>query len=98
MHLTATQTAPKMLPGTRMLAGRPYVFNETLLNAHLADVALEAAPADLSGLSDDDLTGLFYQWLNADARRRGEVAGIGKRICDERAARKVGAERMAVAS
>ena len=82
-----TETAPSIRPGERLIAGKPYVFSQTLLNAHLADEALAAATDDLSGLSDDDLTGLFYQWLNADARRLGEPSEIGKRICNERARR-----------
>lgn len=87
MSLATTQTSPTCRPGERLIAGRPSIFNMGLLNAHLADEALSEAPADLSGLSDDDLTGLFYNWLNADARRRAEVREIGARICDERAAR-----------
>ncbi|MES2724886.1 MAG: hypothetical protein V4656_17175 [Pseudomonadota bacterium] len=80
-------TTPVLRPGERLVAGKPYVFNEDLLNAHLADKALAAIPADLTTVTDDALTGLFYQWLNADARRRPEVEAVGRPICDERARR-----------
>lgn len=86
---TPTHSDAAPLPGQRMLHGAPYTFDQAVLNAHLADQQLAACPADLTALSWNDLTGLFYAYLNADTRRRwdGEVQRLGKLICEERASR-----------
>lgn len=79
-------------PGERMLHGRPYVFDLDRLNAHIADEALQAfadAGEAAATLSDDDLTGLFYQWQNRQARLPFDrlTIRVGATICGERARR-----------
>jgi len=65
MHLhpepkAQVQTFPEgFRPGERMVAGRPYVFNAGLLGLHLANEAVQSAPEDLSGLTYDEVFGLW---------------------------------------
>lgn len=83
---TSTDTAPTLRPGERLLAGRPYVFNFDLLNAYLADEAVAAAPADLSNLTDEEVSALWGAWMNAARRRLGDarVDEVGRLVCAEK--------------
>ena len=90
MAFDNTNTATSCRPGERLVAGRVYVFNADLLNAHLADERLsEGLPSDLSTVSDFALHCAFYAYLNVHARRRGdaEVEAFGTVVCNERAQR-----------
>lgn len=80
MPFDAAQTAPALRPGERMLAGRPYIFDQNALNAFLAVEALRNAPADLTKLSDEDLQGLFYASV---AKVPVDLIATAKRVCDE---------------
>lgn len=91
-------TITNLRPGERLLHGAVYVFDHDLLNAHLADEAVALAPADLTALSDADVSALWLSWLNCDRRRRRDeaVRAFGQRICAERASRPLAsAERAA---
>lgn len=81
--------APGYRPGERMLHGAPYVYDMGLLNAHLADIRIAIAPADLSGLDWAELGDLHAAWLSADRRRPfdPDLREFGRRVCDERAGR-----------
>lgn len=62
MSLATPTQSPR--PGTRIdRYGKEVVFDMDALNAHLARERIASAPADLSGLSADDLTGLRYAAL-----------------------------------
>jgi hypothetical protein len=93
MAFDATHPAdllPGFRPGERMLHGKPYVFNQDLLNAHLADQRVaRGLPADLSGLSESELTEAFYAYIDASYRRRHDhdVVQFGRAVCGERARR-----------
>lgn len=78
---------PDCVPGERTLDGRPWIYDLDLRLAYLAREAVAAAPADLSALSDDQLTGLKYAALrrDADARRRDPAAAdLLGRVLEER--------------
>ena len=83
---------PPCRPGERLLAGRPYVYNQDLLNAYEADLAIKNMGEDVGAMSDSELDGLFYQWLNRYARLPLDRLTIraGTRICGERARRAAG--------
>lgn len=76
-------------PGERLVAGKPYIFDLNALNAYEADQALANMPADLSGLTDEAITGLYYAWLNVHGRtpRDAAVNAAGAAICAERETR-----------
>lgn len=79
---------PTLRPGERLSHGAVEVFNSGLLNAFLADRAIEQAPADLTGLSYDDLNALCLAYLNRVRRvRDAETEAFGSRVCGERASR-----------
>lgn len=50
-------------PGERLLRGRVVCYDLDCLTEHLAWEAVEQAPEDLGGLSDEDLRGLRYACL-----------------------------------
>ena len=85
----APAVEPGHRPGERIVAGRPYISDLNLLNAYEADRAIEAAPADLTALSWNELTELFYAWLNRSGRRRydGLTDEFGRKLGAERARR-----------
>lgn len=85
MHSAETTTT--LRPGERLLAGKPYVYDQTLLNEHLAAERLASVPADLSALSFDDLSGLLYDC--GLVRRRHDPAHreLAGRVAAERATR-----------
>lgn len=95
---SAAQT--NLRPGERLLAGKPYVFDQDALNAHLADLDVENAPADLSILADDEITGLFYSYLNRRTRKPFDAVTIdlGERVCRERHARPMSAAERGMGS
>lgn len=62
---------PDPLPGTRIVNGRPYIFDLDALNAWNAVAAKMDAPDDLSGLSEDELDSLFYRAIRIDAMSHG---------------------------
>ncbi len=80
MPFDAAHTAPALRPGERLVAGKPYVFDQNALNAFLAVEALRNAPADLTALSDEDLLGLFYASV---AKVPADLLDTAKRVCDE---------------
>ena len=92
----AASIAVPLRPGERLLNGRPYVYDQDALNRYEADLAFETAPADLTRLSDDELTERFYGWLNRHARfpHDPDTAAYGKRICDERTRREATTRRV----
>jgi len=63
------------LPGQRMINGKPYTYDLGLLNSHRADMLIAAAPADLSTLSYDDLTGLKYALADRNERQAKVLGG-----------------------
>jgi hypothetical protein len=82
------QPTPTLRPGERLLHGAVEIYSLDLLNAHLADRAIEQAPADLTGLSYDDLNALCLAYLNRVRRvRDAETEAFGSRVCGERASR-----------
>jgi hypothetical protein len=82
------QPTPTLRPGERLLHGVVEIYSLDLLNTHLADRAIEQAPADLTGLSYDDLNGLCLAYLNRVRRvRDAETEAFGSRVCGERASR-----------
>jgi len=76
-------------PGERIVANRIDRFNLALWNAYQSDRACIEAPADLSGLDDEELRGLRICWLNRDRRLPFDALTIelGDRIGDEFARR-----------
>jgi len=86
----ATRLEPGYRPGERMLHGRPYVFNQDLLNAYLADCTVaDGVPANLAALTYGELTALVGAYLSAWSRRARdpEVQAFGAAVCGERATR-----------
>lgn len=75
---------PTPRPGERLLHGRVQVFNADLLKAHLAREAVASAPADLSGLTDDELSHLNLAALNGwfCDNRNGEAFAAGRAMRD----------------
>jgi hypothetical protein len=88
---------PTLRPGERLVAGKPYVYDADALGAHIADERIAAAPADLTTLTDSEVSTLWGAWLNADRRRRREVEDFGRRICTERHNRPMSAAERGVA-
>ena len=60
-------TEPGSRPGERVTAGRVVTHDLDALGDWLAADAKRTAPADLSGLSDDEVTGLVYKGLRLAA-------------------------------
>lgn len=89
MPSDTTPTASICRPGERLIAGKVSVFNSDLLNAHLADLAVEAAPATLSDLSDAEVSKLWGAWMNRQRRMPLDAltVTVGDLVCNERAAR-----------
>lgn len=82
------QSTPTLRPGERMLHGAVVVFNADLLARYLADLAYEAAPADLTALSYAELCTLVAAYLNRRYRVfTPENEAFGSRVCAERASR-----------
>lgn len=88
-----TETHPQRLapghrPGERLIGREVYVFNADSLNAHIADITVEDAPADLTGLTYEELCTLVAAYLNRSRRvRDAETMAFGSRVCAERASR-----------
>lgn len=80
---------PGLRAGERLLAEKPYVFDQDALNAELADLDVETAPSDLASFTDEDVAGLFYAWLNRHRRLPFDVLTqeVGRRVCAERTRR-----------
>ncbi len=74
-------------PGVRYVAGRPYIYDQDALNDHLAVCAKRDAPADLGGLDDEALTGLFYSALRIDSLSGGRDVELLRRCEAERGRR-----------
>lgn len=72
---------PALRPGERLVAGKPYTFDQDAVNAFEADLAIASAPADLAALSPAEISRLRCAWQNADRRRPREVEAFGRRIC-----------------
>lgn len=88
--MLATAHQPQDLrPGERLIAGKVSVFNQDLLNAHIADQHVESAPADLSRWTDDEVSVLWGAWMNAERRRPFDprVSEVGEIVCAEKDAR-----------
>lgn len=84
-----SQTTPTLRPGERLVAGKVCVFNSDLLNAYVADQRVDGAPADLSGLSDKEVSELWGAWMSAARRRPHDprVGAVGCIVCAEKDAR-----------
>lgn len=75
-------------PGERMLHGAVEVFNSDLLNAHLAMLAVQDAPRDLTTLTYAELETLVSAWLRVSRGPwRDDFTLFGTRVCAERASR-----------
>ncbi len=90
MFQIPSPAAPKLRPGERLVAGRPYVFDADLLRAYEADLQVESAPEDLSTFTDTEVSELWGAWLNRDRRKPFDALtkAVGERVCAERAARR----------
>ena len=87
MSTTTTTTTEAILrPGERLVAGRPYIYDQDRLNLHLAREAVAAAPANLRKLGDTALRALSYQAVRVDADD-GMAHGAGQALL-----RRIGAE------
>lgn len=82
-----TQPVQSLPPGVRMVAGKPYVFDQDAYNAHCAVEALTTAPADLGSLSDDELLGLRAKWLRVSRSGDAAVSTAADRVLAEFARR-----------
>lgn len=76
--LDTPATAPKLRPGERLVAGKPYVFDATLLALHEAAQAVEAARnVDVRTLSHEALTSLIYAAQTVRQSRRPDQLALG---------------------
>jgi hypothetical protein len=68
-------TDAALLPGERRMSdGTIYTFDMDARRQAIARQDVEAAPDDLTTLSDDDLRGLRYAAISVDWQRRGCAA------------------------
>jgi hypothetical protein len=77
----------EVLPGTRLADdGGVWVFDFNLQLDYLAAKALWNCPADLSGLSDDELSGLRFDCIRFNAMNRDNrlCEALLVRIADEK--------------
>jgi hypothetical protein len=78
---------PALRPGERLVAGRPYVFNQDTLNDYEAALAVCNAPADLSALSASEFARLLYAAIRVAAFTCNQVVTALDRLEAERARR-----------
>jgi hypothetical protein len=76
--------SPFLRPGERLVAGRPYIFDQGLLNDYVACMAKVDAPADLSGLTDEQMTCLSYNATRLGWISRGLDTELSARVAAER--------------
>ena len=78
-------------PGERETHGAQVIFDLDARNAFISDRTCESAPSDLSAMSGDELSGLFYSALNRQGRepRDTETHALLNRICAERKRREM---------
>lgn len=85
--MAASILHPDPLPGTRLVAGKPYIFDLDAMRDWNALAAKMDAPADLAALSDHELTSLFYRALRIDGLSSGLDPDLMRRVAAERCVR-----------
>lgn len=99
MPFDAAQTRPTCRPGERLVAGRVHCFDLDLRNLDVAHERVLSAPADLSGLTYDEVTTLQMAAFSVLRARRADwmalpytlnmvaADAVAARASNERAAR-----------
>lgn len=72
-----------------MVAGKPYIFDLTLVAAYEADLLVESAPSNLARFTDEEVSALWGAWMNRQRRLPFDplTDEVGKLVCAEREAR-----------
>jgi hypothetical protein len=77
---------PALRPGERLVAGKPYVFDQAALNDHLAREAVADAPADLTAMAAVELNSLHMHCLRL-GRLDGTAMAVLRRVIAEQSGR-----------
>ena len=86
---TDPRSAPVQLrPGERLVAGRPYVYDQDALADWLAVEAKRDAPDDLATLASEELDSLFHKALRLAALSGHRDMDLLVRVETERARRR----------